>query len=144
MVKQKIRIDSIYTKKDEGIEKNYLVVDLYGYFSKSLEEKGYNIIPYMMSVKKVKYVDTSRNDLWTFQGETLSIKRGLYDFKEGDIILFHVDVTDTKAMKTFPYTVVWRITKVGKDSFEYEELMEVKGKDWIPKIKYDLAKLVNK
>jgi hypothetical protein len=119
-------------------------MNLYKKYMDALEkEKHYTRVRGNVWAKKVKYVDVTKPSGYAFEGEWLPMKDRVFEFdlKEGDILLLSADIGSFKHHE--PVVQVWRVTKVGKDDFEYEKLMETSGRDWALKIRDELAKIVN-
>jgi hypothetical protein len=118
-------------------------MNLYKKYMDALEkEEYYTRVRGNVWAKKVKYVDVTKPSGYAFEGEWLPMKDRLFEFdlKEGDILLLFAEIGRRHLV---PVVEVWRVTKVGKDDFEYEKLMETSGRDWALKIRDELAKIVN-
>jgi hypothetical protein len=121
-----------------------VIMNLYEKYMDTLKKEGrYTRVRGSVWAKKVKHVDTTKPTGYAFEGEWLPMRDRLFEFdlKEGDILLLSADIGSAKWHE--PVVQVWRVTKVGKDDFEYEKLMETSGEDWAIKIRDELAKIVN-
>jgi len=133
-------------KKFEFYPLNFLdvVMNLYKKYLDALEkEKHWTRVRGNVWAKKVKHVDTTKPTGHAFEGDWLPMRDRVFEYnlKEGDILLLSADIGSFKHHE--PVVQVWRVTKVGRDDFEYEKLMEARGWDWALKIRDDLAKIVN-